>query len=95
MVARKYYHGTINFNLEMSKERINVFIRIKPTNDPSVWRIISPEEIVLNEPGKIPFSFSLLLFFYSFDKRYLILLNIFLKIKYILQKQLKKRCIKM
>ena len=79
----------------MSKERINVFIRIKPTDDPSVWRIISPEEIVLNEPGKIPFSFSLYLFSYSFDLLRIILLNILLKIKYILQKQPKKRCIKM
>ena len=61
-----FYPGMINFNSTMSKERINVFVRIKPTDEPSMWSIISPEEIVLNEPGKIPYSFSLCLYSHYF-----------------------------
>ena len=45
-----------------SKDRINVFVRLKPSDEPSVWNIISPEEIVQNEPGKVPFRFSLIKF---------------------------------
>lgn len=41
----------------MSKENINVYVRLKPTDEISVWRIIDTNQIVSEDNKRLHFTF--------------------------------------